>query len=339
MRLIKFAGREGAYPIPPQSSGKDNFLDLVTKTSRLPGVDGGFDEYNTRRANQSVGNQDAAFWLKYDPTSPYPGFHDSIRAQRDALGQIAGWGKSRLFMQIHADERQDKRWTWARVSNIRLSENVTTLPNKQIQVQASFQINDPTWRGGQKAIYTDSGHIFDDGWRYEGMLYMDEGHTFDTPGLRYAPVKLEVQATTNTTHTLYNGGMKASKAKLKVIAREAAWTLRSSIRLGDGHYLDAGVDPVSNITITHKQYGKILTKWTWGGTLQPGEELIVDPHTQSVIVQRISGKESGFAQFQRHVGLGFIEAPPGESTITITAGMGTRGCQLSVNFQDAFYTS
>jgi hypothetical protein len=166
VRLLKYTGRWGSYTFPPQSSGSDNFLEVIANTQRIPGVDGGYDAFGTRRSNQAIGNINAEWWLQ----------NGSMTTLRDTVGAIAGWGKQRLFTDVWDNTRQDKRWTWARINNLRAPENVKTLPHQQQKVTASFQVNEPGWKGGQKLIYMDEGHIMDDGWYADGALYLDEGH-------------------------------------------------------------------------------------------------------------------------------------------------------------------
>jgi hypothetical protein len=338
VRLIKFAGIDGSYTFPPQTSGQDNFGNLVTKTTRLPGVDGGYDEDQSRRAVQAIGNVDASWWLNYNPASPDPLEHAPMWQQRDLVGQLAGWHKSRLFMAMHESARQDKRWTWARLNNYRMPENVKTLPHNQIQVQAAFQVNDPGWRGGQRLAYTDEGHIADDGWITGGALYLDEGHTCDN-GLYVMEPKLDAQMlTSGTTYTVSNRGNRDALARLEISATENEWEFGGTLHLGDGHYFGGGVAPVSNINVKFSANGKLTTQWAWGDTLQPGEFLIVDAETQSVKVRGRTDR-SGYTAFQRQRGYGFIHVPPGDSTLQVIAGIGPRGCRITLDFQDTFYNS
>lgn len=329
MRLLKFGTTNGLFYFPDQSSGQDNFMSLVTRASRLPGVSGGYDEYQGRRADQAIGSISTQVQLVSTREK-------TMRQMRDEIGAIGDWPAGYLFTDIWEDDRQDKRWCIARPDNVSFSENVKNVPHTQQQVPMTFQSVDPGWRGGQKAIYVNDGHYLDDGWYLDGSLFLDEGHTLDS-GLYLCP-KLDVQAFSGDTFTVTNRGNRAAVARLTISATEPEWAFGGAVRFGDGHYFDGGVAPVGNIHVRFSANGRIETEFTWGDTLQPGEALIVDAETQIISIRGRTGR-SGFASFQRKKGLGFIHVPPGESTLSISGGMGARGCRLTLDYQDTFFTS
>lgn len=329
MRLIKFAGRWGSYPFPDQSSGSDNFLEVVADATRLPGVDGGYDKYGVRRANQAIGNVSADWWLHRG--------NSDMTTLRAAVGAMAGWGKQRLFIDVWPGLRQDKRWTWARTNNLQMNENVQTLPHNQQKVSANFQVNEPGWKGGQKLIYMDEGHIMDDGWYTDGALYMDEGHYMDD-GLYLNPPKVDAQMNSGDSVTVTNNGTRPAKAVLTIRAGGDEWFLGGDAILGDGRYLDSAEGSAGSLRVKFEANGKTDAAWLWGDTLQPGEALIVDAEAQTVMVNG-QMDESGYPAFQRDVGYGFITVPPGDSTLTITGGIPDRGCHVTLDYWDEFYTS
>jgi hypothetical protein len=330
MRLIKYAGRWGSYSFPDQSNGDDNFLELVADTQRLPGVNGGYDKYRSAPANQAVGNVSAAWWLHKQ--------NSDMSTLRAAVGAMAGWGKQRLFINVWEGSREDKRWTWARVNNLQMSENVQTRPDQQQKVQASFQVDEPGWKGGQKLIYLDEGHILDDGWYADGPLYLDEGHSLDT-GLYFNPPKVDAMMTSGESVTVTNRGTRPAKAVLTIAARTIEeGFLGDGTHLGDDSYMDSATALVSSIHVTFSANGKTDAEWLWGDTLLPGEALIVDAETQTV---KVNGRtdRSGYPAFQRLAGYGFIVVPPGDSTLTIRGGIPDTGCHVSLEYWDEFYTS
>lgn len=330
MRLKKFTGRWGSYTFPDQASGSDNFLEVVGDATRLPGVDGGYDKYGTRRANQAIGNVSADWWL-------HKGNSD-MTTLRAAVGALAGWGKSRLFINVWEGSRQDKRWAWARLNNFQMSENVQTRPDQQQKVSANFQVNEPGWKGGQRLWFLDSGEILDDGWYLAGKWYLDEGVMLDS-GYYLNPPKLDLQMNSGDSATVTNYGTRPAKAVLTIRASNIEeGFLGDGTYLGDGGYMDSAVGPVSSLRVKFEANGKIDAAWLWGDTLQPGEMMIIDAETQTVMVNGQTDR-SGYPAFQRDVGYGFITVPPGTSTLTITGGIPDLGCHVTLDFWDEFYTS
>lgn len=332
MRLKRFIGRWGRYDFPPQKTGRDNFGDLVPQTTRLPGVSGGRDLQGGSAAPQSIGSIQTTFDLdlKYGP---------SMRVQRDDVTRVLRWGKQRLFAVPHADDRQGIRWVWAKPINLPLSENVRDVPHKQQTVQMSFQTVDPGWRGGQKKIFMDAGHVMDDEWRMTGALYMDDGHVMNS-GLHMNPPKLNVQAFSGDTFTIRNDGTRAAKAVIRVRAMREMWTLNGLVRFGDGHYLDGGAAPSSAINLALIVDGGTAASWVWGDVLASGEELVVDGETNSVYVNGVGGRRDAFSAWRRLAGtLGFFEIPPGEHTVKVDGGIGSGGITLIITYWDTFYAS
>lgn len=328
MRLIKFAGRWGSYTFPPQPSGSNNFTEVIANSTRLPGVDGGFDVLGQRRANQAIGNISGEWWLQ----------NASMTTLRDTVGAMAGWGKSRLFSAVWDGSREDKRWTWARVNNLRMPENVTSRPDMQQKASANFQVSDPGWKGGQKLIYMDAGHIMDDGWSHDGALYMDEGHLMDS-GLYHNPPKVDQQMNSGDSATVTHRGTRPAKAILTIAAStNEEGFLGDGTTLGDGGYMDSAVGPVGGLRVIFSANGKTDSEFLWGDTMQPGERLIIDAEAQTVMVDGRTDR-TGYPSFQRIVGYGFITVPPGESTLTITGGIPDSGCHVTLDFWDEFYTS
>lgn len=114
----------------------DNFGDLAAATSRLPGLDGGFDEYGMGRAPNEVGMVQAEIWLHYN---------DIVEAttKLDAVRKMADWGVQQLWMQ--PTRGGIERWCWARVNSIVSSQNVKDVPHRRQRVKLTFQASDPFW--------------------------------------------------------------------------------------------------------------------------------------------------------------------------------------------------
>lgn len=151
MRLIRF----GEYVFPEQIELSDNFRDLVQRTIRLPGKDGGYRVYGDRSSPGEIGNIRTSFWL--EPEDP-----NDLQLMVDEVGVMRTFG----MQQLVARERNGvaTRWCRAEVSNIQLSENVRDMPHKRQRVTVNFQTDDPYWY----KIGTEAGGLWGDGFWGDG---------------------------------------------------------------------------------------------------------------------------------------------------------------------------
>lgn len=130
--------RFGAYVFPDTGTDyNDNFRDLVTRTSRLPGLSGGYDELGAGRAPGEIGNVSYSLILKAATEA-------QMLAARDTLAKIADYGRSRLFIQPTDPDAQE-RFTWARVQNIQFVERYRDLPQFNLRATINWQVADPRW--------------------------------------------------------------------------------------------------------------------------------------------------------------------------------------------------
>lgn len=128
--------RFGSYSFPDTGvEFGDNFRDMVARTSRLPGMDGGYDEYGTSRAAAEIGDVRFSMILKADTA-------EAMQMAREALAQIVHLGKQRLWVETY-DGAQ--RFTWARVNSIQISERYKEFPALNQRVTINWQVSDPRW--------------------------------------------------------------------------------------------------------------------------------------------------------------------------------------------------
>jgi len=333
MQLVKFAGNYGTYEFPAQSSERDNFKNLVTATTRLAGVDGGFDEYGDRRAPQPVGNVQAEWWLFADLSA-----RETTQILREQAQAMAGWGKQLLFARPD-DIHYGKRFCKARFNNLDDPENARDQVHQRQKLSASFQVNVPVWQGNYAPCFLDSGLSMDDGWHCDGTIYLDDGLFMDD-GYVLPGMKLEAQAVNGSTYTATNYGTHAARPVITIGARSMGWVIGEGVLLDDTPPLDFGAGGVvSDLTIRRISYGAVQDEFRWAGTLEPGEELVIDCTKNSVTVMGNEGDISGWADFEALRGFGFVECPPGVSTFEISGSFGTDDgdCYLSVDFMDCWY--
>lgn len=134
---------------------RDNFADVLARTSRVVGVSGGVDEFGRGVALSEVGNVQAGFFLISES-------REGMTALRDDLKKLLGWGVKKLWMQP-SDPTAKPRWTWARVNNINMPEKRERHTDLWQKVTLSFQCADPRWYSHPSAWLLDSGEVLDDG--------------------------------------------------------------------------------------------------------------------------------------------------------------------------------
>jgi phage-related protein len=118
-----------------QTQLRDNFSDMVPRTVRVPGADGGFDQFGEGKAPSEIGNVSVTF-EQYVEATP-------MQDMRDAIRQMAAWGVLPLVM-IDADA--EERFCYARVNSIVM----TIAPNDPVGqtkliATVDFQVAEPYW--------------------------------------------------------------------------------------------------------------------------------------------------------------------------------------------------
>jgi hypothetical protein len=132
MNIVSF----GAYSFPDtQSSIINNFGDTVPRTTRLPGMSGGFDEYGDDAAAHEIGRVTVRFWLHADTPAAMQGKRDAVRA-------MARYGRATLTT---LDDYGVQRSTKARVNSIQMPDDVIARAQRTQQVTVDFQVALPRW--------------------------------------------------------------------------------------------------------------------------------------------------------------------------------------------------
>ena len=150
-RLTKFHTYQFAY----DQDYRDNFADVLARTSRVVGVSGGVDEFGRGVALSEVGNVQAGFFLISES-------REGMTALRDDIKKLLSWGVKKLWMQP-SDPTSKPRWTCARINNINMPEKRERHTDLWQKVTLSFQCADPRWYSHPSAWLLDSGEVLDDG--------------------------------------------------------------------------------------------------------------------------------------------------------------------------------
>ncbi len=156
--LKRFGSGSKLYTFPANSqvNYSDNFASLITKTSRMAGVNGGLSALGTGRGLSPIGTVRADIWLK---------FNDYVEATDNvaSLRQMADWGLMPLWRQPLYGAEQ---FCWARLTDLPRQEDVKNVPHKQIKIPVTFEVPDPFWYrsvSGRGFLWDDGSAQWDDG--------------------------------------------------------------------------------------------------------------------------------------------------------------------------------
>ena len=161
--LLRFGSGSQLYTFDPedQIQLRDNFRNVVPRTSRLPGLSGGFDEYGKAPAPSEIGN--VSITVGYEASSPA-----DMEDKKIAIGAMRAFGKKRLYKQP-VDPTADERYCEARINSIDFNEAVGDRPERYMIFTISFQVDNPFWltQGTEAPQYGD-GSVFGSGVTYGG---------------------------------------------------------------------------------------------------------------------------------------------------------------------------
>lgn len=137
-RITRFVSKYGTYTFPnTEQDFRDNFADVLARASRLPGVDGGLDEYGTGHAPSPVGLIQFGVYLVSRT-------REGMQVLRDNLRLIRTWGTGKLYYQP-TNTALEERWAWCRVNNINTSQRLEAHTDIFQPVQVTMQASEPYW--------------------------------------------------------------------------------------------------------------------------------------------------------------------------------------------------
>lgn len=161
--LLRYGSGRQIYTFEPerQISLRDNFRNVVPRTSRLPGVSGGFDELGLNAGPTEVGVVQTFFWVHADSA-------EEMERSLQSVAAMASWGVKRLFKQP-VDPAEGPRYCDARVSSVEWSSNASDQPHKRQRVQINYQVANPVWLGrGTESVAWGEGVLWGSGAAWGG---------------------------------------------------------------------------------------------------------------------------------------------------------------------------
>lgn len=292
-----------------------NFGDLVLRTTRLPGLSGGFDSYGSGPAPREVGNVRLNLMLKADTPA-------AMQNKRDALLRLASKPRRALFVEP-TDASAPRRFCKARVSNIQWSERYAALPQATQRVTVNWQASDPRW-------YSKSG-----------MWYLNDGVALD--GGRTVQGAAAVEVEDGDIITVTNAGTAPTPPRIQIEPVASGdwiteWFIGDPYVIGmEGLFIGEAPDAaVQGFGLRRlSEDGRVQSEWFWLGTVREGEQLIVDHAACRVRHESKAGTVNGYPDFYATAGFAFPPLEPGENRFQVF-GTFTGKVRLTIDFLDAW---
>jgi hypothetical protein len=168
----------------------DNFANLVPKTSRIFGMDGGFPEFGDDRPPSEIGTVRQSVTLVATTRA-------LMEAKRDLLKQIADWGKQKLVMT--PTDGGLERSCYATINSIQMNKNEGEHTDLWQTAQIIWQVVYPRWR----TVGTESV-LWDDGWAWDDGTVWGGGGGFAASG-------------TSTSTTVTNNGKATVQPRISIL--------------------------------------------------------------------------------------------------------------------------
>jgi hypothetical protein len=243
---LQFVTREGIYVFPQkrQISMRDNFGNVVTRTTRLPGTPGAYDEYGDGPAPGEVGNVQVFLWVEGDTPR-------EINAELEMLRSMTDWGAGRLLKRVMDDPGipSSERWCEARLSNVDFSQSARDLPHQRQRVQVNFQVANPYW-----VSQGTEGNLWND-----GIAEWDDGVTYWGGALAFT----ELDGLENSFSVELGGNAPAQ--------------VRIDLRVPSG-------ESAQNVRVRRVLFGAPVDEISYNAVLTAGQRLIVDTRSLAVML-------------------------------------------------------
>lgn len=329
--LLRFGGGERAYLFPNTETGQTHFGAVATRTVQMPGMDGGHDPYGSDTAPDDVVEMPVTVNLAADT---YP----EMAALVDDLMKIKFFGKRPLWMQP-LDLDMPRRWCSARVGGIRIMENAKLSTETLQPAQINFQVNHPRWYNRPNQYYLTGGHMLGEVPLVDGpTTYLDDGEVLGSVNL--SPIRCRAMVSGGDEIHLLNMGNATAPATV-TLAPSRPWQLDEGLHFGDRGVMIGAYGSSSVYAPAVKRlddWGAAAQGFRWNGTLSVNEKIEVSAKDYSVTRYFYPNfNASGFPDFERLAGSGFIMMQPGLNVLRIEGTFDGPFGWLTVDFDDAWY--
>jgi len=193
-RITRFVSNWGTYTFPNTGqSFNPPFANVLARADRLPGVDGGLDQFGTGWAPSQVANLTFSYFLVSSTL-------EGMQPLRDAAHAMRGWGTGQLYFQP-TDPALTERFIFCRINNIGDPQKLSEHTDRFQPVELSLQVAQPYW-------YTaGTERLWDDGGKW------DDGGLWDGNASAASPTSI----TTSGTMTVTVGGNVFTQSRILVI--------------------------------------------------------------------------------------------------------------------------
>jgi hypothetical protein len=297
-RLLRFGAGARVYNFPAEGQRDyvDNFLRGESYIVRTAGMDGGIDQARGLPAPRESGLIQAEITL-LAPTRA------NMTALRDTLKRMQRWGLQRLTMITSDESGTDfpaERYCWAKIIDAQMREERGQHTDLWQPVVVALEVPDPRWYSWAGMEYWGDGSEFDDGGNWPGPRVSEAVGDGDEVALE-------------------NEGTALTPALLR---------------------LNHAANTVENLTVRLLgESGETISGFRYKAVAGDGEMLIVDAGIEGganrIVIDRATGMESGWPDFEILGGMGFILLEPGENVIRINGDF-SGDVTLEVEFAEAW---
>lgn len=308
------AGRRFDFEPENQVSLSDNFKDMVTATSRMPGVSGGFNAYRGGALPSAVGTVSVTFWMHF------AGDNAEAQRRRDALTSMAGWGIQRLYKQTAGG---DIRWCWAAVNNSPINFTARDVPHLQQRISVTFHVPDPFWYSlPYPPLRLDYGHRLD-----TGLTVPSGAQTFSISAPGVVEVEVRGSAPAQPVIRIEATGTSRTFLDQPGLVLDQVGLVLDGISSGSVEALRLQRVDRDSLAVTHDLM--------WTGLISGKDRLVIDTRKSRVIYEdEVRGNISGWDRLKRSRAEIFTLLP-GRNRIAID-GVFTGSVVLSIGYWETW---
>ncbi len=334
VHIIRYGGGRRSYDFENVESGTTNFGGVNTSTSRIPGMDGVFDNYGLSDAPSEGGDVPVQFHIALEDREKH-----LMTRRRDAVSAIKRWGRRPLWGQPY-DLEQPRRWASARGNNINMAESARKGTEWLQAVRINFQVPDSKWHSRPNQQLTLGQFVLDGSAVLvdQAQVYLDDGEILGQFAL--AIPRCTAFVTNGTEINLTNMGNAPASAKVTLMASRP-WTLYEGLHFGEPGVMIGGYGSASVYrpgVARLNDWGDAVERWRWNNTLSINEKLVVDAQASRVQWQHYPNfRESGYPDFNELAGDGFIRMEPGQNILRVEGEFDGPFGFLIVDFDDSWY--
>lgn len=162
-QITRFVAGANTYTFPTTHGDQDyhdNFKEILTRSSRIAGADGGLDEYGSGRAPGAVGS--IQFGIVLESAT-----REGMQVLRDGLATIREWGVGQLYFQP-TDSLLSPRWCICRAKNADVKEKRHMHTDLFQPVPMAFEASEPFWMTAGNQNLWDSTYNWNSAINWDG---------------------------------------------------------------------------------------------------------------------------------------------------------------------------